>query len=115
MTAALRLPIASRFAVRIIMAIILAPLCLCASPSLRAQRSPPPPDTASVKAHVKEILEQPEFRPESADSPMARLGRAFRERWESSTRWMTARWNALRKWFDGLFSGFGGGLGPAYR
>lgn len=110
--AALQMPTDSRVA-RFLTALILAALGLYAGTCATAQSVPPAQDAARVKAHVKEILDQPEFRPEPADSPMARLGRAFRERWDSSARWMTARWNAFRKWFDGLFSGFGGGVGPA--
>ncbi len=98
---------------RFLVVSILAALGMCATVSVKAQSAHPPPDAATVKAHVKEILDQPEFRPEMADSPMARMGRAFRERWDSSARWMTARWNAFLKWFRGLFSGLGGGMGPA--
>ncbi len=67
-----------------------------------------PADAAQVRAHAREILNQPEFQPESPDSPMAQLGRAFREKWENTSRWATERWNAFRKWFRGLFPVLGG-------
>ena len=113
MMAALTFKNIAHVSVRLITSLLLAVLGMCATVSVSAQSVPPPTDSTAVKAHVKEILDQPEFRPEAADSPTAQMARAFRERWDSSARWMTSRWNAFVKWFRGLFSGLGGAAGPA--
>jgi hypothetical protein len=80
-------------------------------PSARAQSAPPSGNSVQVKTHLKEILSQPEFNPEDTNSPMAQLGRAFRERWEKTFHWLQDRWKAFQKFLDRLFSF----AGPASR
>jgi hypothetical protein len=92
--------------IRGFVAMIVAATFLGCGPSRANAQGVPPGDPTQVKAHVKEILGQPEFQPEPADSPTAKLGRAFRERWESGSRWAQSRWKAIQKWIQRLFSGF---------
>ena len=85
-------------------------LCFAMPPTLRAGAQTPrtEADAARVKAHAKEILAQPEFQPESPDSPGARFARSVRDTWGKGARWLSERWSAFRRWLDRLFSGMGG-------
>ena len=95
-------------------ALLLAAVGMVGSVRVAAQETPHAGDPGQVKAHVREILQQSEFQPESADSPMARLGRQVRSSWEGTSRWVQERWGTFRKWLEHLFSGFGGpGAGAA--
>jgi len=73
-----------------------------------AQTVPASPDADRIRAHAKEILNQPEFRPEAPDSPMAQMGRSVRDSVQKFGNWVRDRWDGFWNWFRKLFSGFGG-------
>lgn len=79
---------------------------------VHAQTSAPGTDAGRVRSDLKEILSQPEFRPEAPDSPMAQLGRSIRDSMDRAWRWLKSRWSALQKAIERLFSGFGNAGGP---
>lgn len=68
-----------------------------------SQSQPAADDTAQVKAHLKEILSQPEFQPEQTNGLMAQFGRAVRERWDQIAHWFQERWKALQKFLERFF------------
>jgi hypothetical protein len=91
--------------VRALLAMIVAVALVACGPIRADAQGAGAGDPIQVKAHVKEILGQPEFQPEPSDSPMAKLGRALREQWESGSHWLESRWKAIQNWLRRLFSG----------
>ncbi len=63
--------------------------------------------TSQVKAHLKEILAQPEFHPEVAKNPFDQSFRFIQEQWDKLGKWF----QNVRDWLNKLFQGSGeGGL-----
>jgi hypothetical protein len=100
-------------AARCLPALLLIGLLTTAGVRVRAQQTAPAVDARQVKASVKDILSQPEFRPDAPDSAMAQLGRTLREDLEQSKRWINDRWKAIQRWLSRLFGSFGGAAAGA--
>ena len=76
----------------------------CVSLQRSGAQPPTPEDTGRVKSSVKEILAQPEFRPDSANDPMGEFARSIQKQTEDGRKWLQRRWDAFIKWLNSLFS-----------
>jgi len=80
-------------------------LLVSAAGPARAQSSPAGADPAQVKTQVRDILNQPEFRPEASVSAAAKLAKSIREKWDSTYRAIKQRWDGFWRWLNRLFRG----------